>query len=30
MPVLQPAEPWRKTGRCDIDELFKLDGPQGL
>ena len=24
MPVLQPAEPWRKTGRYDIDELFKL------
>jgi prolyl-tRNA synthetase len=24
MPVLQPAELWRKTGRYDIDELFKL------
>jgi prolyl-tRNA synthetase len=24
MPVLQPAEPWRATGRYDIDELFKL------
>jgi prolyl-tRNA synthetase len=24
MPVLQPADPWRKTGRYDIDELFKL------
>jgi prolyl-tRNA synthetase len=24
MPVLQPAEPWRRTGRYDIDELFKL------
>jgi prolyl-tRNA synthetase len=24
MPVLQPAEPWRKTGRYDIEELFKL------
>ena len=24
MPVLQPAEPWRKTGRYEIDELFKL------
>jgi prolyl-tRNA synthetase len=23
-PVLQPAEQWRKTGRYDIDELFKL------
>ena len=25
MPVLQPAEPWKKTGRYDIDELFKLE-----
>ncbi len=24
MPVLHPAEPWRRTGRYDIDELFKL------
>jgi prolyl-tRNA synthetase len=24
MPVLQPAEIWRQTGRYDIDELFKL------
>jgi prolyl-tRNA synthetase len=24
MPVLQPAELWRKTGRYDIDELFKV------
>ncbi len=24
MPVLQPAEPWRKTGRYEIEELFKL------
>jgi len=24
MPVLQPAEPWRATGRYAIDELFKL------
>src|SRR5690348_12029649 len=24
MPVLQPAEPWRKTGRYDIDVLFRL------
>jgi prolyl-tRNA synthetase len=24
MPVLQPAEPWRKTGRVAIEELFKL------
>lgn len=24
MPVLQPAEAWRRTGRYEIDELFKL------
>ena len=24
MPVLHPAEPWRKSGRYAIDELFKL------
>jgi prolyl-tRNA synthetase len=24
MPVLQPAEPWKQTGRYGIDELFKL------
>jgi prolyl-tRNA synthetase len=24
MPVLQPAELWKKTGRYEIDELFKL------
>jgi len=24
MPVLQPAEPWRRTGRYGIPELFKL------
>ncbi len=24
MPVLQPAENWKRTGRYDIDELFKL------
>jgi prolyl-tRNA synthetase len=29
MPVLQPAEPWRKTGRLDIDELFKLQDRKG-
>jgi prolyl-tRNA synthetase len=29
MPVLQPAEPWRKTGRLDIDELFKLRDRKG-
>src|ERR1700745_3120048 len=26
LPVLQPAEPWRKTGRMDIGALFKLKG----
>ena len=29
MPVLQPAEPWRKTGRYEIDELFKLEDRKG-
>src|SRR5829696_5681728 len=29
MPVLQPAEPWRKTGRYDIDEIFKLKDRRG-
>ena len=29
MPVLQPAEPWRKTGRLGIDELFKLTDRRG-
>jgi prolyl-tRNA synthetase len=24
MPILQPAELWRQTGRYEIDELFKL------
>jgi len=24
MPVLQPADPWRETGRYEIEELFKL------
>ena len=24
MPVLQPAEVWRRTGRYELDELFKL------
>src|SRR5947208_15749767 len=24
MPVLQPAELWHRTGRYEIDELFKL------
>src|SRR4051794_2136855 len=29
MPVLQPAELWRKTGRYDVDELFKLKDRKG-
>jgi prolyl-tRNA synthetase len=29
MPVLQPAEPWRKTGRLEIDALFKLTDRKG-
>jgi prolyl-tRNA synthetase len=29
MPVLHPAEPWRKTGRYAIDELFKLQDRRG-
>ncbi|MEA2210750.1 MAG: prolyl-tRNA synthetase [Solirubrobacteraceae bacterium] len=29
MPVLQPAEPWRRTGRYGIDELFKLKDRRG-
>ena len=29
MPVLQPAEPWRATGRYEIDELFKLEDRKG-
>jgi prolyl-tRNA synthetase len=29
MPVLQPAEPWRKTGRYGIEELFKLEDRRG-
>jgi len=29
MPVLQPAEPWQKTGRYSIDELFKLEDRKG-
>ncbi|HET6831109.1 MAG TPA: proline--tRNA ligase, partial [Solirubrobacterales bacterium] len=24
MPVLQPAEPWQRTGRYEIEELFRL------
>ena len=29
MPVLQPAELWRQTGRYDIDEIFKLKDRRG-
>lgn len=29
MPVLQPADPWQKTGRYGIDELFKLEDRKG-
>ncbi|HWK27041.1 MAG TPA: proline--tRNA ligase [Solirubrobacter sp.] len=29
MPVINPAEIWQKTGRYDIDELFKLDDRKG-
>jgi prolyl-tRNA synthetase len=29
MPVLQPADLWRRTGRYEIDELFKLQDRKG-
>lgn len=29
MPVLNPAEPWRRTGRIEIDEIFKLEDRKG-
>ena len=29
MPVLQPADPWKKTGRYEIDELFRLQDRRG-
>ena len=29
MPVLHPAEPWKRTGRYDIDEIFKLQDRKG-
>ena len=29
MPVLQPAEPWRRSGRIAIEELFKLSDRKG-
>jgi prolyl-tRNA synthetase len=29
MPVLHPADPWKRTGRYGIDELFKLKDRRG-
>src|SRR5947209_13297397 len=29
MPVLNPAEIWRRSGRYEIDELFKLQDRRG-
>ncbi|HEV2874996.1 MAG TPA: proline--tRNA ligase [Thermoleophilaceae bacterium] len=29
MPVIQPAETWKRTGRYDIDEVFKLKDRRG-
>jgi len=29
MPVLQPAELWKRSGRYEIDELFKLEDRKG-
>src|SRR3954469_3564132 len=29
MPALRPAEPWQKSGRYHIDELFKLKDRKG-
>lgn len=29
MPVLNPAEVWQRSGRYDIDEVFKLDDRKG-
>ena len=29
MPVLQPADPWEKTGRIGIEELFRLQDRKG-
>ncbi|HYZ80701.1 MAG TPA: proline--tRNA ligase [Solirubrobacteraceae bacterium] len=29
MPVMHPAEPWKRTGRYDIEELFKLKDRRG-
>jgi len=29
LPVMQPAELWKRTGRYEIDELFKLEDRKG-
>src|ERR1700682_2059030 len=29
MPLLNPAEPWKQTGRYEIDEIFKLQDRKG-
>jgi prolyl-tRNA synthetase len=29
LPIMQPAELWKRTGRYDIDELFKLQDRKG-
>ena len=29
MPLIQPRELWRKTGRADFDEVFKLEDRKG-
>ncbi len=29
MPVLQPAEPWKRSGRIAIEELFRLEDRRG-
>jgi prolyl-tRNA synthetase len=29
LPLLQPAEAWRRSGRYEIDELFKLEDRRG-
>jgi prolyl-tRNA synthetase len=29
LPVMQPAEIWKRTGRYEIDELFKLEDRKG-
>ncbi len=29
MPLLNPADPWRRTGRIEIDEIFKLEDRKG-